>query len=74
MVLAIGAKDNIRYEFKKIDELMKEYFDIIEEENKAIIKVVNKHEIIKQNRDFPIFGFSLICDEIKKALLHKPSL
>ncbi|UYF76582.1 SIR2 family protein [Acinetobacter ursingii] len=66
MVLAIGAKDNIRYEFKKIDELMKEYFDIIEEENKEIIKVINKHEIIKQNRDFPIFGFSKICDEINE--------
>lgn len=64
MVLAIGAKDNIRYEFKKIDELIKEYFDIIEEENKPIVKVINKHEIIKQNRDFPVFGFATICDEI----------
>ncbi|MDN8247891.1 hypothetical protein QZK48_15260 [Acinetobacter baumannii] len=52
MVLAIGAKDNIKYEFKKIDELIKEYFDILEEENKAIVEVINKHEILKGKRVF----------------------
>ncbi|MBN6522421.1 SIR2 family protein [Acinetobacter pittii] len=77
MVLAIGAKDNIKYEFKKIDELIKEYFDILEEENKAIVEVINKHEILKGKRVFPIFGFSLISDKIdnvdalKKLQLNK---
>lgn len=66
MVLAIGAKDNIRYEFKKVDELIKEYFDILEEENKAIIEVINKHEILKGNRVFPIYGFSTVSDKIEK--------
>lgn len=67
MVLAIGAKDNIKYEFKKIDELIKEYFDILEEENKAIIEVINKHEILNSKRVFPIFGFSQISDKINKV-------
>lgn len=67
MVLAIGAKDNIRYEFKKIDELIKEYFVILEEENTAIVEVINKHEIIKLKRTFPIFGFSTISNKIDKV-------
>ncbi|MGU3290208.1 SIR2 family protein [Acinetobacter radioresistens] len=77
MVLAIGAKDNIKYEFKKIDELFKEYFDILEEENKAIVEVINKHEILKGKRVFPIYGFSSISnkidkvDELKKLQLDK---
>lgn len=64
MVLAIGAKDNIRYEFKKLDELIKEYFVIIEEDNTPIIEVINKHEIVAGKRVFPVFGFSSINDKI----------
>lgn len=77
MVLAIGAKDNIRYEFKKLDELIKEYFVIIEEDNAPIIEVINKHEIVAGKRVFPVFGFSSInnkinnLDKLKELQLSK---
>ncbi len=65
MVLAIGSKSNIKYEFKNLDEIIRDYFDILDEENKGVIKVVNKHQnIIKQNRILPVFAFSSICSEI----------
>ena len=63
-VLVIGSKNTIKYSYQTSSEIMKKYFDIIEEENKQILELVDKFNIQSQQY-FPIFGFSLINENIQ---------
>lgn len=64
-VLVVGSKKTITYEFQTTSEMMINYFQIIEESNEQLLKLINKQHI-QVNQYFPIFAFSLICPEIDR--------
>lgn len=65
-VLAIGNVNRISYDYQSIGELIDNYFKIIEEDNFQILKVIDKQNINK-GQFFPVFAFSEINTDIKKA-------
>ncbi|MGW9625269.1 SIR2 family protein [Enterococcus faecium] len=65
-VLAIGNVNRISYDYQSIGELIANYFKIIEEDNFQILKVIDKQNINK-GQFFPVFAFSEINTDIKKA-------
>lgn len=70
MVLAIGSKETIRYEFLTKSEMMQDYFTILEEKNEKLIKLINKYPLQKNNW-FPIYAFSKICTNIDNVDFYK---
>jgi hypothetical protein len=62
-ILAIGSLKTIKYEYHTAEEMMINYFKIIEESNHQLLKLVEKHKI-QRNQFFPIFGFYRIQPEI----------
>ncbi|WP_039042967.1 SIR2 family protein [Sporosarcina sp. ZBG7A] len=75
-VLAIGSLKTIKYEFHTISEMMENYFDIIEEANHQLLKLIDKLTV-QNSQYFPIFGFKSIqeniesFDKIKQIQLNK---
>lgn len=65
MVLAIGTDRTIRYEFRTISEMMKDYFNIIEESNAQLLELIDKQKI-QSAQYFPIYAFSKINNQINK--------
>ena len=65
-VLVVGSKNTIKYEFQTISEMMVNYFQIIEESNAQLLKLINKQKI-QSTQYFPIFAFSEICGEITEV-------
>lgn len=65
-VLAIGSQKSITYSYQTAPEMMKNYFDIIEEENNQVLELVDK-VMIQSTQYFPIYGFSLIDPTIKRS-------
>lgn len=78
-ILAIGSSKTIQYQFMTTSEMIQKYFTIIDESNYAILSLINK-QTIGESQYFPIYGFSVICDEIhnvdrlkriqKRMLIH----
>ena len=64
-VLAIGSQKTITYSYQTAPEMMKNYFQIIEEDNNQVLELIDKI-MIQSTQYFPIFGFSLIDPTIKK--------
>ncbi|MBF0181036.1 MAG: SIR2 family protein [Magnetococcales bacterium] len=64
-VLVIGSSKTIKYEFQTAKEIISSYFDIIEEDNKQRLSLIDKLTINK-NKYFPIFAFYKINSGIKK--------
>lgn len=62
-VLAIGNISRINYEYQNTSEMMENYFKIIEEDNKQLLKLIDKHRIQK-GQFFPIYAFSDINPSI----------
>ncbi|AKE25859.1 MULTISPECIES: SIR2 family protein [Bacillus] len=62
-VLAIGSLKTIKYEYHTAEEMMMNYFKIIEESNHQLLRLIEKHRI-QRNQFFPIFGFFRIQQEI----------
>lgn len=62
-ILVIGSTKTISYQFMTIQELIQDYFNIIEESNASILSLINKQRIA-ESQYFPIYGFSRICTEI----------
>lgn len=75
-VLAIGTLKTIKYDYKTTSEMMDNYFNIIEEENRQILDLINLHTI-QSSQYFPIFAFSKInpcinkIEELKKNQINK---
>lgn len=75
-VLVIGSKKTITYEYMNRSEMMANYFQIIEEENEQLLRLLNK-QTIQSSQYFPIFAFSKICkdldrvDELKEQQISK---
>lgn len=65
-VLAIGSQKTITYSYQTAPEMMKNYFNIIEEANSQVLELVDK-VMIQSTQYFPIFGFNLIDPTIKKS-------
>lgn len=65
-VLAIGSAKTIKYVFLTTSEMMIKYFDIIEEENYPLLKLLDKQKIQKK-QFFPIFAFSKIYPDINRV-------
>ncbi|ENW92829.1 SIR2 family protein [Acinetobacter dispersus] len=64
-VLAIGSTKNIKYEIKEYTELCVEYFDLIEDGNIEVIKLIDKKMKIASSNWFPINGFVQIVPDLK---------
>ena len=62
-ILAIGSSKTIKYEYMTIPELIQNYFTIIEESNAAMLELLNKQSIPK-NQYFPVFAFATISKKI----------
>ncbi|MEC2074449.1 SIR2 family protein [Alkalihalophilus marmarensis] len=62
-ILAIGSTKTIKYEYHTAEEMMMNYFRLIEESNHQLLKLIEKHKIQK-NQFFPIFGFSQVQPDI----------
>ncbi|MFM2055703.1 MAG: hypothetical protein RLY71_88 [Pseudomonadota bacterium] len=65
-ILAIGSVNTIKYEYQTSSEMIKNYFNIIDEENHQLISLIDKMVIPTRNF-FPIFGFNKINKNLKKA-------
>ncbi|SHI72881.1 SIR2 family protein [Halodesulfovibrio aestuarii] len=65
LVLAVGSEKTISYEYQNLAEMMANYFEIIEEDNRALLRVINKQRI-NSNQYFPIYAFGEICHEIER--------
>ena len=64
-VLVIGSEKTIKYDYQTTSEMIANYFNIIEEENKQLLYLIDKLNI-QPAQYFPIHGFSLINPEIRK--------
>lgn len=69
-ILVIGTEKTIKYEYKTATEMIVNYFNIIEEENKQILDLIDKVRI-QSNQYFPIFAFSKINKNIEKENILK---
>lgn len=65
-ILAIGSINTINYVHHNTAELIANYFNIIDESNFQLLNLIDKLTI-QTNQFFPIFGFSIINNEIKVA-------
>ncbi|MBK8815127.1 MAG: SIR2 family protein [Methylococcaceae bacterium] len=65
-VLVIGSNKSITYEFHTQNEMISNYFKILEESNSQLLNLINKYSI-NASQYFPIFGFSTICETIKQV-------
>jgi hypothetical protein len=65
-VLVIGSNKSITYEFHTQNEMISNYFKIIEQSNSQLLNLINKYSI-NASQYFPIFGFNLICETINEA-------
>ncbi|MEK4822838.1 SIR2 family protein [Priestia sp. FSL R5-0680] len=75
-VLAIGSTKTIKYEYHTAEEMMINYFRLIEESNHQLLTLIEKHRI-QRNQFFPIFGFFQVqpgianFDKLKDIQLKK---
>lgn len=65
-ILVIGSSRSISYEYKNSSSFNSEYFEIVEESNHNIIKLIDKINISVQQW-FPIFAFDSIYSELSKS-------
>ncbi|EKB7278245.1 SIR2 family protein [Vibrio parahaemolyticus] len=65
-ILVIGSSKSITYEHKNSASFMTDYFDIIDESNSQLIKLIDSISLA-HNQWFPVYAFSDICTELQKA-------
>lgn len=65
-ILVIGSRKSISYEHKNASSFMSDYFEIIEESNHPLIRLIDKINIAS-SQWFPIYGFNLIYPELEKV-------
>lgn len=65
-IIAIGSSKTIQYQYQTASEMMANYFKIIDESNFQLLELINKHTI-QSAQYFPIYGFSKICNNIKRV-------
>lgn len=65
-ILVIGSAKSISYEHKNSSSFNSEYFDIVEESNHNLIKLIDKINISAQQW-FPIYAFDTISPDLEEA-------
>ncbi|MBD2816171.1 SIR2 family protein [Xenorhabdus sp. Flor] len=70
MIVAVGSRNNIKYEYQTAKEMMQNYFKIVEESNKQLIELLNK-QTIQSSQYLPIFAFSNICPNLESIQKYK---
>jgi hypothetical protein len=65
-VLVIGSQKTIKYEFSTSNELIRDYFDVMDERNIHRISVIDKYNISK-SQFFPIYGFLSLKPDLRKG-------
>ncbi|XEG69243.1 SIR2 family protein [Edwardsiella tarda] len=63
LVMAVGSIQKIAYHYQSASEMVMNYFDIMDSRNDALIMLLNKIKVSK-NQYFVPCGFSSICDRI----------
>lgn len=63
-ILAIGSERTIKYEYLSTNEMVKQYFDIIEKRKSGLLALIDKQKI-QNTQYFPIYGFALINSDIQ---------
>lgn len=69
-ILAIGSNKTINYHYESAPELMANYFNIIEESNSQILKLIDKYRI-QTTQYFPIHGFHTINNNLESTTTLK---
>lgn len=69
-ILVIGSAKSISYEHKNSSSFNSEYFDIVEESNHNLIKLIDNINISVQQW-FPIYAFDTIYRDLRKAATLK---
>ncbi|MDX6915756.1 SIR2 family protein [Pectobacterium carotovorum] len=69
-ILVIGSSNSIKYEHKNSSNFMTDYFDIIDESNHQLLRLIDKINIAS-TQWFPIYGFCLIFAELDKCEILK---
>ena len=69
-ILVIGSAKSISYEHKNSSSFNSEYFDIVEESNHNLIKLIDNINISVQQW-FPIYAFDTIYSDLIKAIILK---
>ena len=62
-ILAIGSENTIKYDYFSINEMLIQYFDIIDRKKVGIVSLIDKQKI-QSTQFFPIYGFVSINNEI----------
>ncbi|MBC8955054.1 SIR2 family protein [Xenorhabdus sp. PB62.4] len=70
MILAVGSRDNIKYEYQPAKEMMQNYFEILDKSNEKLIELLNK-QTINASQYFPIYAFSKICYKLERVQKYK---
>lgn len=70
MVIAVGSEKTVKYEFQTKNEMIQNYFKIVDEANIQLISLLNKQKIISSEH-FPIYAFSSICDKLNNIEEYK---
>ena len=65
-VLVIGSQKTIKYEFSTSNELIRDYFDVMDERNIHRISVIDKYNISK-SQFFPIYGFLSLKPDLRNG-------
>lgn len=62
-ILVIGSSNSIKYEHKNASSFMSDYFEIVEESNHQLLKLISKINIAK-TQWFPMYAFDKICPDL----------
>lgn len=65
-ILAIGSESTIKYEYFSINEMLRQYFDIIDKRRVGVLSLIDKQKI-QSTQYFPIYGFITINNEIESS-------
>lgn len=69
-ILVIGSAKSITYEHRNASSFMSDYFDIVEESNHHLIRLIDKINIAV-TQWFPIYAFDLIYPGLEKSSVLK---
>lgn len=64
-ILVIGSSNSIKYEHKNASSFMSDYFEIIEESNHPLVRLIDQINISVQQW-FPVYAFGLIYPDLEK--------
>ncbi|HBL7232741.1 SIR2 family protein [Serratia marcescens] len=70
MVIAVGSEKTVKYEYQTKNEMIQNYFKIVDEANIQLISLLNKQKVTSSEY-FPIYAFSSICNRLNNVKEYK---